>query len=59
LLEAEPGASPPDISPARPAAGLDPKTFRRGVMNDDTVRLGVPIEAAKALLHNSAGSGHR
>jgi len=41
------------------AGPLDPRAFLLGVMNDETVALGLRIEAAKALLHDTTGSGRR
>ena len=46
-----PGAQlPPSGLAERAGAGLDPKRFLLDVMNDETVALGLRIEAAKALL---------
>ena len=53
-----PGASLPASGPAeRISAGLDPKRFLLDVMNDETVALGLRIEAAKALLPYVDGPG--
>lgn len=41
---------PTQPQPAAPAAGLNPRHFLLQVMNDDSVALGLRIEAAKALL---------
>lgn len=43
-------SSPTAAAVAVSGAGLDPKRFLLGVMNDDTVALALRIEAAKALL---------
>ena len=46
-------ASPVSIALKADSAGLDPERFLRQVLNDESVALGLRIEAAKALLPRS------
>jgi hypothetical protein len=48
-----PATAPAAPAPRTTAATQDPRSFLLAVMNDESVALGLRIEAAKALLHKS------